>query len=58
MNDQLKRLEVKSKEWQGAGFVGSADRNSTHLLKCLYDCGVSEGSLARTKMSLSDFSFL
>ena len=23
-----------------------------------YDCGVFEGSFARTKMSLSDFSFL
>ena len=31
---------------------------SASLFTSFYDCGVIEGSFARTKMSLSDFSFL
>ena len=32
--------------------------NASFCLQFFYDCGVFEGSFARTKMSLSDFSFL
>ena len=39
-------------------FPSSLKTDLLKVLLCFYDCGVIKGSLARTKLFLSDFFFL